>query len=175
MSTSARADSPTHRRIQDLVSAAREYSTAAVMLHAAVAQHLGIGLTELKTLDILQRLGMQTAGQIGQVTGLKPSSVTSLVERLRRRGYVTHRRDPADRRRVLIRATARLGSEIAPLFAGVNRRMRSHFEKYGEVQAHLIQECFRRAAQALREETAMISQPEHRINKRRGNRRAPPA
>lgn len=156
MSTSPRADRQTRNRVHVLVGAVREFSTAAVILHAAVAERTGIGLIELKALDILQRVGMQTAGEIAGVTGLKPSSVTSLVDRLRRRGFVTRRRDPHDRRRVLIRPTSRLERVIAPLFAGVNHRMRTHFEQYGATQADLIGECFRRAAQDLREETTLI-------------------
>ena len=38
-----------------LLFAGREYSTAAVMFHNAVAERFGLSVTDLKTLDLLQR------------------------------------------------------------------------------------------------------------------------
>lgn len=43
-----------------------------------------------------------TAGELGKKTGLSTGSVTALVDRLEKAGYVVREKDPNDRRRVVI-------------------------------------------------------------------------
>src|SRR5690606_3398227 len=75
--------------------------------------------TDVKTLDVLLRLGPLTAGQVAQHTGLATASVTSLIDRLERRGYVERVRDAGDRRRVYVHARPESLSDFEPYFAGV--------------------------------------------------------
>lgn len=49
--------------------------------------------------------GPCTAGTLAQLTGLTPSAITSLVDRLERRGYLARKRSEEDRRKVMIEAT----------------------------------------------------------------------
>ncbi|MFD2356793.1 hypothetical protein ACFSTC_57350 [Nonomuraea ferruginea] len=55
-----------------LTTAGRENSNAAVMYHTAMGERLGLGMSEEKTIDLLQRLGPLTAGEICRHTGLAP-------------------------------------------------------------------------------------------------------
>src|SRR5262245_49523593 len=118
--------------------AGREYSTAAVMFHNAVAQKFGLSVTDLKTLDILQRRGELTAGEIALHTSLATASVTSLIDRLEKRRLVRRLRDPGDRRRVVVKLTATLEKTIAPLFESLSRRMLARFKGYSDEQIALI-------------------------------------
>jgi DNA-binding MarR family transcriptional regulator len=67
-----------------------------------VAAMLGVNRTDLRCLDILDRRGPLTAGQLAVAMHLSTGAVTTLVDRLERAGYARRVRDTADRRRVLV-------------------------------------------------------------------------
>ena len=67
-----------------------------------VASTLGVNRTDLRCLDILDRDGPLTAGQLAVAMHLSTGAVTTLVDRLERAGYARRVRDTADRRRVLV-------------------------------------------------------------------------
>ncbi|MQA74156.1 MAG: MarR family transcriptional regulator [Solirubrobacterales bacterium] len=69
------------------------------------AEHLGINQTDHRCLDIVQRLGGATAGELAREAGLTTGGVTAVVDRLERIGYARRTRDERDRRRVLIEVT----------------------------------------------------------------------
>jgi DNA-binding MarR family transcriptional regulator len=141
-----------------LMFASREYSTAAVLFHNTVAERFGLSVTDLKALDVLQRRGALTAGEIAMHTGLATPSVTSLIDRLEKKRLVKRRRDSADRRRVIVQLTPVLGKTIAPLFESLNVRMLEHFKSYGDRQLELIARFLTRAAGDMRVETRELAQ-----------------
>lgn len=144
-------------RIAALMFAGRDYSTAAVMFHRAVADQFGLSVSDLKTLDILQRLGPQTAGDIATHTSLAPASVTSLIDRLEKKGLVRRSRDRGgDRRRVVVKLTPKLERTVAPLFASLSRRMRTRFERYRAEEIEVIREFLSAGAREMREEAAKL-------------------
>jgi DNA-binding MarR family transcriptional regulator len=66
----------------------------------------GLNPAERHCLSLLWS-GPQPPGIIAQRIGLTPPSVTALVDRLERRGFLTRERDPDDRRRMRIAITAK--------------------------------------------------------------------
>jgi len=135
--------------------AGRDYSTAAVMFHHAVAARFGLSVTDLKALDILQRVGAVTAGDIAAHTSLATASVTSLIDRLEEKGLVRRRNDPAgDRRRVLVQLTAKLGKTSAPMFESLSRRMLKRFASYSDDHIQVIRDFLSSGAEEMRDEAA---------------------
>lgn len=139
------------------IDAARAYSTAAVLLHAAVAERFGLSATDLKALDLLQRRGPLAAGELARETGLATASVTSLIDRLQAKRFVERRREAADRRRVTVVLTPRVGEAIAPLFAGVNRRLHAQLRRLDPRALASIEAFLAAAARDLRDEAARLS------------------
>ncbi|MEU8071493.1 MarR family transcriptional regulator [Micromonospora sp. NPDC048169] len=88
--------------IADLMRAGRETSRLSMVFRYAVAERLGLTVSDLECLDYLADIGSATAGQIAERTNLTTGAVTSMLRRLQRAGYVTAERDPADRRRVVV-------------------------------------------------------------------------
>ncbi len=80
----------------------REFTAAVVLFHEAVGRALGLGAADRKCLDVLDRLGPVTAGQIATETGLTTGAITGMIDRLERAGYVERRPNPGDRRSVLV-------------------------------------------------------------------------
>jgi DNA-binding MarR family transcriptional regulator len=99
-----------------------EIRTAVLRLVAEVClrehgtyQRLGLGGTDVRFLTLLDIYGPLTPGRLATLTGLTTGSVTGVIDRLERAGYVERRRDDADRRKVRVvpapEALARLTAE----------------------------------------------------------------
>jgi DNA-binding MarR family transcriptional regulator len=69
------------------------------------AQRLGVNRTDLNCLDIIQRIGSMTAGELAVQSGLTTGAVTAVIDRLEEAGYVRRVRDDVDRRRVMVEVT----------------------------------------------------------------------
>ncbi|MET0416472.1 MAG: MarR family transcriptional regulator [Actinoplanes sp.] len=88
--------------IGDLMRAGRETARLSMVFRYAIAERLGLTVSDLECLDYLADVGSATAGQVAERTNLTTGAVTSMLRRLQQAGYVTAERDPADRRRVIV-------------------------------------------------------------------------
>ena len=70
------------------------------------ARRLGVNLTDLHCLNILESRSGLTAGQLAREAGLTTGAVTGVIDRLERAGYVRRAADPGDRRKVKVEVTA---------------------------------------------------------------------
>jgi DNA-binding MarR family transcriptional regulator len=141
------------RLLEQLMLAGRVQSEATVMFHAIVAAKQGLTATEEKALDLLDRSGPLTAGELARHTGLAPASVTGLVDRLERKGFVRRIPNPGDRRSVLVEVdTERVVASMAPLFADWVRSLQELYAGYTDEQLetilHFLTEVARRQRQA---------------------------
>ncbi len=101
----------------DLQKAIRKLSAQSVLFSTAVSSRLGINSSDLECLDIVNLSGAATAGQLATITGLTTGAITGVIDRLEKAGFVRRRRDPNDRRRVIIEALPDAEREIGPMFA----------------------------------------------------------
>jgi DNA-binding MarR family transcriptional regulator len=76
---------------------------------------LGAAMADLRCLDLVFRHGPLHAGRLARMLGLTPGSVTALVDRLVRAGYVQRTPDPTHGRRVLIVPTERAARTVTEL------------------------------------------------------------
>src|SRR5919106_2162865 len=80
----------------------RRNSPAAVLLHHAVAERLGLGPTDHKCLDLLRERGAMTGSALAAITGLTSGAISGVVARLERAGYLRRDPDPHDRRKQVL-------------------------------------------------------------------------
>ena len=100
----------------------RHLATATILFHQAIADRLGMHLTDHKCGDILVQTGPITAGELAERTGLTTGAITGVIDRLEKAGYVRRVKDPDDRRRVIIEPLAeRIKGQIVPLFQSIGR------------------------------------------------------
>ena len=134
----------------------REFSTAVVLFHEAIASRLGISSAEWKCLGILDQHGPLTAGRLAELSGLTTGAITGIVDRLERAGYVGRERHPTDRRSVIVRPLklTRLKEQVAPVFASLGRTMQAIHERFSKSELAIIGDYMDRVTEALREETA---------------------
>ncbi|MFE9575446.1 MarR family transcriptional regulator [Nocardia sp. NPDC006044] len=110
-------------------------------------------------LDLINRYGPMTPTVLARQAGLHPATLTGILDRLQKGGWVARERDPesADRRAVTISAVRERNSTLFEIFAGMNGRMDAVCERYSEPELELIADFLRRtsaAGQASAEELA---------------------
>ena len=137
------------RLIRELRDAVRAHSTAVVLFHASVAERFGLGPTDIKTVELLHRLGPLTAGELVERTGLASSSVTALIDRLEGHGLIRRARDSSDRRRVVVDLVPQAAGEIAAQFGRVTRAADELWKAYSDEQLVLILDFLRRVTTLL--------------------------
>ncbi len=94
----------------------RAHQQAIDAFDEAVAARLGINRTDLRCLDVLIQEGSATAGRLATRLGLTTGSVTAMLDRLERLGYLSRSPDPSDRRRVVVAPTDAVVERAAALY-----------------------------------------------------------
>ena len=79
-----------------LIAAIRVSQNASDVMDEAFGALLGINRTDGRCLDIVQRLGQITAGELAHESGLTTGAVTAVIDRLEQAGYLQAR--PRSRR-----------------------------------------------------------------------------
>jgi DNA-binding MarR family transcriptional regulator len=128
-----------------VLQASRESSSLAIFFHTSIAERVGLGATEEKTLSLLSRLGPLTAGEIASHTGLTTPSVTGLLDRLENKGMVQRVRDPHDRRRVIVEPNQERLAELESVFHALQETFRGLLEIYSDEQLATIADFLTRA------------------------------
>jgi DNA-binding MarR family transcriptional regulator len=91
----------------ELVTEIRRSQNATARFDRAVADAVGLNLTDMACLDFLGLQGPLTAGRLAELTGLSSGAMTAALDRLEHAGYAVRRRDSGDRRKVLVELTAK--------------------------------------------------------------------
>jgi DNA-binding MarR family transcriptional regulator len=121
-----------------------------------VAGALGINVTDLRCLDVLSQRGPLSAGQLAEAMHLSSGAVTTLVDRLERRGYARRTRDTEDRRRVLIEldrdAAGNADAYYVPMMEWTVRKL----EDFTEEQIVLMIEFLEEGRQMVDRELAKL-------------------
>lgn len=119
----------------------RQLATATILFHQAVADRLGVHITDHKCAELLLLAGPMTAGELAERTGLTTGAVTGVIDRLEKAEFVRRGKDPADRRRVIIEPfPERIEREIAPLFASVGQGMADQCARYNNRELAVIRD-----------------------------------
>jgi DNA-binding MarR family transcriptional regulator len=122
-----------------LIEAMRETSTVTIMFHEAIAERLGMNVTDHKCAGILLQGGPITAGELARLTGLTTGAITGVIDRLEKAGFARRARDANDRRRVIIEPDRkRIERKIVPLFDSMGRAAAGLCERYSAQELRLI-------------------------------------
>src|SRR5882762_6817999 len=108
------AGSRRHRRRSTtaIKESLRELSIQLSQLNHQVGARLELKDVDLECLDLVARHGPLSPSALARKAGLHPATMTGVLDRLERGGWVTRERDPADRRSVLVVPRKDRGAEI---------------------------------------------------------------
>ncbi len=139
-----------------LTLAGQRNATDAVMMHQAVADRLGLHVTDLRCLNLLRLGGPATPGELATRTGLTTGAVTRMIDRLIKSGFVRRDHDEHDRRRVIITLTEHRTAEIARQYEPLAREFGRAMQDYTPEQLELILDLFNRLHDTSLRVTAML-------------------
>ena len=160
--------------IRRLVSAVRRQVAWTVLHNQTIADRLGMGVTDLHCVNLLDIEGPMTAGRLAELMGLTTGAVTGVLDRLERAGALRREADPADRRRVVARlvpegmervraAYAAVGSGVEDLYAGYDNAQLAflveHAERNAELTRRITTEMRLRDQGTARESEGRLSAP----------------
>jgi DNA-binding MarR family transcriptional regulator len=157
MSSTSSRDLDTARRRRRLTraikEALRDLRIHLSLLNHQVGAHVELKDVDLDCLDLISRHGPLSPSALARRAGLHPATMTGILDRLERGGWVARERDPADRRAVVVRALRDRGAELLRLYAGMNTSMDQICADYNDDQLELLADFLRRTANAGRSAT----------------------
>jgi DNA-binding MarR family transcriptional regulator len=111
----------------------------------AVADAVGMNRTDMRCVDILDREGRLTAGELAAQVGLTTGAVTTLVDRLEKAGMARRVRDSEDRRRVYVELTDAARESGGRFYAEHAALAETLYERYTEKEIELLLEFVQRS------------------------------
>jgi DNA-binding MarR family transcriptional regulator len=147
--------------IQTIVDKFREMSTEAVMFHQAVADELGLYITDHKCMDIIHRFGAMPAGRLGEMTGLTTGAITGMIDRLEKAGYVRRANDPKDRRKTIVEPirNKKLERKIEMIFTPLHERMHKFLSSYSDGELTFLLDAMTKLIEQTHEESKRLRSP----------------
>ena len=136
----------------------RDFATAVVVFHEAVARRVGMTAADRKCLSVLCELGETTPKRLAEATGLSTGAITGVLDRLETSGYAARRPNPDDRRSLLVRALnmEAVTEVIAPIFASLGGAMAELTARYTPEQLVAIADYLTRTTQVLKSQTEKL-------------------
>lgn len=135
----------------------RELSNQLSLLNHHVSAHLDLNDTDLDCLELINRHGPLNPGALARRAGLHPATITGILDRLERGGWVARERDPSDRRAVVVRALRDRNAELFRLYAGMNTAMDQLCASYDDDQLQLLADFLDRTTNAGRTATDQLA------------------
>ena len=104
----------------------------------AISIALGINRSDHRTLDVLEQEGPLPAGQLAKAVGLSTAAMTTVIDRLEARGWVSRTHDPSDRRRVVVVLSPKLHQEMWPLYRPLAERGDELYARFTDDELELV-------------------------------------
>jgi DNA-binding MarR family transcriptional regulator len=142
--------------LRRLVIAVRRQVAWTVLHNQAIADRLGMGVTDLHCVNLLDIEGPMTAGRLAELMGLTTGAVTGVLDRLERAGLVRREADPADRRRVVARLVPEGMERVRAAYAAVGAGVQDLYAAFDDQQLALLVEYAERSAEITRRITGEL-------------------
>ncbi len=116
--------------IREIGERMRVMQVATDLFDDAVAEQLGINRTDLRVLDVLERLGPLTPSRLAELNHLSRPAMTAVIDRLQRAGYARRIADPSDRRQLLVEITPGARRRAMEIYGPFVERSQRQFRGY---------------------------------------------
>lgn len=146
-----RLEQPTEQQ-EKLTMGMRGLGTRTVLYQQSVAASLGLYNNDFLSIDILHEKGPVTAGELSRLTGLTTGSVTSLIDRLEKNGFVRRQPDPHDRRKVIIVPLYENKEDVSATYLQLHEAMVKLASSYSDEELELITQFLNKASRVLEEQ-----------------------
>ena len=141
------------RLAMSLKESLRELNLQLALLNSKVGARLDVRDIDLDCMDLIARHGPLSPSALARRTGLHPATVTGILDRLERGGWIARERDPSDRRSVLVRSVRDRSAEVFRQYAGMNSAMDEIIGRYDDAELAVLADFLHRTVDAGRTAT----------------------
>ncbi|MDR3398990.1 MAG: MarR family transcriptional regulator [Pandoraea sp.] len=134
-------------------SLGRRLAVYTALYHAALAEQLGLNVTDLNALDLILELESITAGQLAELMGVSSGGITTVIDRLERAGFVEREKNPHDRRMVMIHPIEERCAQIEQFLSSVSRELTAVSAAYDHSELAAIHDFLVQSIRTLKSET----------------------
>ncbi|MGN2638136.1 MarR family winged helix-turn-helix transcriptional regulator [Nocardia takedensis] len=114
-----------------------------------IAAAAGINPRDLDVLDVIDREGACTPGHLAARTGMRAATLTGVLTRLERSGWITRTSDPADRRSAQVASTPNF-EVVRSLYQRAGGPVHRVFHDVAPDHRDVVMQFLRTLAQSLR-------------------------
>jgi DNA-binding MarR family transcriptional regulator len=129
---------------EQLLFEIRASQSATDRFDQAVADTIGLNRTDLRCIDLLDREGRLTAGQLAAQTGLTSGAITTAIDRLEKAGHARRVRDTLDRRRIYVEVTDDTRQNAGQFYSEHAELDESLYRQYTREQIEFLLDFVRR-------------------------------
>jgi DNA-binding MarR family transcriptional regulator len=126
----------------------RELGIQLALLNHHVGARLELKDVDLDCLNLIDRHGPLSPSTLARRAGQHPATMTGILDRLERGGWIARDRDPSDRRAVLVRALNDRNADLMRLYSGMSTSMNQLLAGYADPELELIADFLHRTANA---------------------------
>lgn len=134
--------------IDRIVLGMRQFIAAAIFFNTQAAEKIGLGLTDLQMIHMLQLYGPSTPSRLATWTGLSSGGVTVALDRLEKAGYIVRKANPDDRRSLLVTLVPSRMRKLVDMYRNVDRESRRLLAKLPESDLEAVVRFFETLANA---------------------------
>ncbi len=127
-----------------------------VALQEALADRLGLTISDLRAITLLMRKGTVSTSELAAAAGLTSGAATRMVDRLEKANWVERFMDARDRRRVLVVMKKTRRGEIGELYAEMSHSWMSALADKSEAELETVLEIFDRMRGVAREQAQAL-------------------
>jgi DNA-binding MarR family transcriptional regulator len=135
----------------------RELRIQLSLLNYRIGSQLDLKDVDLDCLDILDVYGPLSPSALARRAGLHPATMTGVLDRLERGGWLARERDASDRRGVVVRILSDRYAELMRFYSPMNRSMNKILAKYSDSELEAIADFMRRTVDAGRNATEELA------------------
>jgi DNA-binding MarR family transcriptional regulator len=145
--------------LNNLIRRFQVHSNLTVFFHDAIANKLGLNLTDYKCLSVLFKSPEPlTPTDLARIAGMSTSSITGIIDRLEGAGLVERLRDDQDRRKITLHPVQDLSQLVSQHFESLDESTRHLLSLYNDEEITFITEFYDQFISLLENE---ISSLEH--------------
>ncbi len=135
------------------VTQIRHFIAGTILFNQSVADRVGLSLTDMQCINLLELLGPSTPGKLAASTGLTTGGVTVMLDRLEKAGLIKRQPNPKDRRSILVKVNAKKLQKVNSFYSGINQRLETFLSQRSEAEIQSVID-FLSSMNAIRAERA---------------------
>jgi DNA-binding MarR family transcriptional regulator len=144
------------RAVADAKARLRNLRIELAMLNHRVGGRAALKDADLDCLDVLVRHGSMTPTELSRRTGIHAATMTGILTRLERDGWIVRQPAPHDRRAVVLAPVPDRVREIFAHYGGMDSALDEILGSYSDTELDVIVDFLERATTAGREATEAL-------------------